>query len=305
MESTNRLPFEIREALIEVCGKSFWYKDRFRSFMLSAGVPDYIYIKHSDQPKFVIARKIIDDLDLLGENGLLIQRKIITELCKLRSIPDNAVPNRDAAISALRELKELALNQKIAYIEEKEKKQDREKDLTLKQETLATKQKKKEELQLMFRSMVSSNNDPQKRGYSFELLLKELFVLYGIHYINSYKIATEQIDGYFEYKGFNYLVEARWRNEPPTEADLASFKIKVDKKLESTRGFFFSVMPFRPDVVGEFTRGISSNIILFDGADLSLVLEGLCSLTDALDIKIQKAAQKGIIYFPVKEYLAM
>jgi hypothetical protein len=36
-----------------------------------------------------------------------------------------------------------------------------------------------------------------------------------------------------------------------------------------------------------------------DGADLSLILEGHVSLTDGLDLKIQKAAQEGIIFFPL------
>lgn len=33
------LPFEIREAIVQVCGKSFWLKDPFRAFFISAGVP--------------------------------------------------------------------------------------------------------------------------------------------------------------------------------------------------------------------------------------------------------------------------
>jgi hypothetical protein len=60
-----------------------------------------------------------------------------------------------------------------------------------------------------------------------------------------------------------------------------------------------SVVGFRPEVVLEFTRGVSSNIVLMDGSDLSLILEGHASLVDALDLKVQKAAQEGIIYLPL------
>lgn len=35
------------------------------------------------------------------------------------------------------------------------------------------------------------------------------------------------------------------------------------------------------------------------GQDLTLILEGFVSLVDALDVKVQKAAQEGIIYFPL------
>jgi hypothetical protein len=36
-----------------------------------------------------------------------------------------------------------------------------------------------------------------------------------------------------------------------------------------------------------------------DGQELALILEGHVSLTDALDLKIQKAAQEGVIFFPL------
>ena len=149
--------------------------------------------------------------------------------------------------------------------------------------------------------MVKRRDDPQKRGYGLEDLLAELFEAHEIPYRRPYRTATEQIDGHFKFEEFDYLVEARWRSEPPSESDLASFKMKVDKKLEGTRGVFLSVVGFRPEVILEFTRGVSSNIILFDGSDISLILEGHISLIDALDLKIQKASQQGIIYFPLRD----
>jgi hypothetical protein len=69
-----------------------------------------------------------------------------------------------------------------------------------------------------------------------------------------------------------YLVEARWRKGQPTEADLAALKTKVDKKITSTRGLFVSILGFRQEVVLEFTRGVTSNIVLMDGMDLLLIL---------------------------------
>ena len=85
----------------------------------------------------------------------------------------------------------------------------------------------------------------------------------------------------------------------PTEADLSTLKMKVDKKITSTRGLFVSIPGFGPEVVSEFTRGVASNIVLMDGVDLLLILEGRVSLIDGLEIKIQKAAQEGIILFPL------
>lgn len=297
----NCLPFEIKEAIVQVCGKAFWLKDPFRSFLLTAGVPPAIYDRFADESKYKIIRHVLAELEASGKEGFLIQRKIVTELCKLRNVPDESVPDRDAALKALRWLKELAVTQKLVVEEEQETADQRVQEARRKQAALTARAQKMEKLRKAFASMLKSRDDPQKRGYGLEDFLAELFETHEIPYRRSYRTTTEQIDGHFEFKGFDYLVEARWRIKLPLEADLAAFKTKVDKKLESTRGVFLSVVGFRPEVILEFTRGISSNIVLFDGSDLSLILEGYISLIDALDFKIQKAAQEGIIYFPLRD----
>ena len=105
--------------------------------------------------------------------------------------------------------------------------------------------------------------------------------------------------GFFNFGGFDYLVEARWRREQPSLQDLLAFKGKVDRKIESTRGVVVSIPGFREDTVQRLREAGAANLILVDGYDLNLVLEGLVSLIDALQAKVEKAAQEGIIYFPL------
>jgi hypothetical protein len=298
---TSRLPFEIREAVVAVCGKAFWLKDPFRSFLLSCGVPVEIYDRYGDESKFKIARHVLGELDALGEKGYEIQRRLITDLAKLRRAPDESVPNMDAALSAIRWLKELAVNQKMIIEEERKVADVRFQDARRKQAAIAARAEKMEELRRTFLALVGAKDDPQGRGYGLEDFLAELFELHEITYRRPYRTTTEQIDGHFPFKNFDYLVEARWRLGPPSEADLGAFKTKVDKKISSTRGLFVSIPGYRPEVVLEFTRGVSSNIVLMDGQDLALILEGHVSLTDSLDLKIQKAAQEGIIFFPLSQ----
>lgn len=50
-----RLPFEIREAVVAVCGKCFWLKDPFRTFLLACGVPPELYDRYADESKYKIA----------------------------------------------------------------------------------------------------------------------------------------------------------------------------------------------------------------------------------------------------------
>jgi hypothetical protein len=300
---TPNLDFEIREAVVAVCGRAFWLKDPFRAFLLACDVPSGMYDRYADESKYKIARHILSDLDTMGERGQLIQRRIVTELCKLRKVPDDNIPDKEAALEALRWLKKLAVERKLVVEEEKSAAEARTQDARRKQMALAARAQKMEQLKADFFAMstAKTSEEVQRRGYDLEELLAQLFEVHELSYRRPYRVQNEQIDGHFTYKGFDYLVEAKWRAEPPAESDLATLKRKIDKKLTSTRGLFLSIAGFRPEVISEFTRGDTSNIVLMDGSDLVLILEGHVSLEDALELKIRKAAQEGIIFFPLAQ----
>ena len=69
----------------------------------------------------------------------------------------------------------------------------------------------------------------------------------------------------------------------------------------TSQTLFVSVPGFRLDLVLQFTQGVTSNIVLMDGQDLALILEGQVSLNGALELKIQRGAQEGIIYLPLSQ----
>ncbi len=166
-----RLPFEIRETVVAVCGKAFWLKDPFRAFLLSCGVPSELYDRYADESKFKIARHILAELDAMGEEGFDTQRRIVTELAKLRRVLAETVPNRDAALSALRWLKELAVNQQL-FVEEKRSAADtRAQEARRKQAALAARAQKMDELRTVFYTWTGARDDPQARGYGLEDLL--------------------------------------------------------------------------------------------------------------------------------------
>lgn len=298
------LPFQLREAIIEVFRTAFWYKDPFREFLLSCSVPLPLYGQCSKEgSKVRIARCVLSELDKMGDEGYLIQRRIITELCKLRNIVDASVPDRDAGLDALRKLKRLAYEQKLVAREEKDASQVRQRIAEQKQKELEEDKRKLKRLYDDFTamSMLTDKADVIRRGYDLEELLAQLFELNGINYRRSYKSGTQQIDGHFNYKGFDYLVEAKWRDHPPSVTELESLKSRI--KFASTRGLFVSIVSFRDEVVSDFTRGTASNTLLMDGYDLVLILEGRISLSEALDVKIAKAAQEGIVFFPLRNLL--
>jgi hypothetical protein len=102
------LPLEVKSALIDVCERSFWYKQPLFDMFARAGIPEEMYLKYEHEPKFKIARQLIADLELGGDDGYLLQRRLLSELCRLRRLPDTDLPDRDAGLEALRRLKAAA-----------------------------------------------------------------------------------------------------------------------------------------------------------------------------------------------------
>lgn len=292
------LPFEVTEQIIQCFGKCFHLKDTVAAFMISSEVPYSLVNKHRHEYKFIWARRVLEELSTT-EEGRMVQNRILTNLCLLRDIPDKTVKDRNTGIEALRRLKKIAIENKLIDTQEKEK--DVNKKNIQNEKLLLIKQRKDilERIRKSFNESLGLANR-QKAGFTLEDILKELFELFDIEYRKSFRnpTNTQQIDGHFRFEGFDYLVEAKWIVGFPDSADISSFKNKIESKLSSTRGMFVSVNGFRPEVIQEFS-GRDSKIIFLSGQDLIHILEGRLSLREALIIKIEKAAQEGLTYFPV------
>jgi hypothetical protein len=287
------LPYEVVEAMIQCFGRCFWYKDSMEAFLVQAGVNRVLAKQDRDKAKFVWARNLLTELSLT-EDGCLIQRRLLTKLCQLKNVVDKDVADRAAGLEALRSLKRLAVELHLVAQAEREtsssRRQQAEEAARLKQERAV----KLDHLHKTFTTGLGSANR-QAAGYTLEDILAELFQLFEIEYKRPYRNETHQIDGRFSFLGFDYLVEAKWRKDQPTEKEIAAFQHIVRDKFESTRGLFVSVAGFRDEVVDKFNdRGAS--IILMDGAELNRILEGWDDLRDVLKAKIEAAVDRGIVY---------
>lgn len=293
------LPVEVKSALIEVCGRCFWYKGPLFDMFARAGIPEERYLKYEHEPKFKIARQLLADLEQSGDDGYLLQRRLLTELCKLRNLPDPEVTDKDAGLGALRRLKEAAQQYDLSVQEERLLGQRRASDNDKKVQAARERDRRLGELRSAFFQLAASR-DAQARGYGLEDLLSDLFSIHELRYRKSYRSDGEQIDGFFNFGGFDYLVEAKWQKKAPTLSDLLAFKGKVERKIESTRGFVVSIPPYASEVVSRLREAGPANLILMDGYDLTLILEARVSLLDGLQAKIDKAAQEGVVYFPLR-----
>jgi len=290
------LPYEIREQIIQCIGTCFYYKDNVEAFFISCGIDKKIAVKHRDSFKFVWAKELLNDLDEMPD-GYLLQRKIVTELCRFKKLPDPKAENPDAGLSALRKLKELAVENKIEFEEKKRDSTNRKIIAEERAKIIEERSQKLKDLKKIFNEGLVME-DRASAGYSLEDILEHLFPLFDLDYRKSYRTETQQIDGHFHFQGFDYLVEAKWRTDQPNESEIAGFERKIETKLESTRGVFLSINGFRDEVIKQF-EGKGSKILFMTGEDLMHLLEGRIDLKEAIRIKIERAAQEGKVLIPV------
>ena len=154
-----------------------------------------------------------------------------------------------------------------------------------------------EELNKTFLNLFSSNSiTPQQRGLNLEPLFAELVRINEFEYHKSYVLEGEQIDGYFKYETFDYLVELKWTAETTKQNDLSIFERKLRGKGQSTRGLFLSINGFDENAINKFSND-NPRIILMNGEDLMYILNGSKSFYDVLKAKIDAFVRMGNIYF--------
>jgi len=295
------LSWALQEMVVQACGTAFWYKDPLRQLLARAGVPGPLMNKYGGESKYPMVRAILAELDARGEQGILIQRKIVQELASIRRITDSSV-DRVTAEEALRALRETATMEGVLddqTAEAARAKQHRS-TATARLEAVEAQRKELGRLCEMYGKLATQEGVAQQRGYDLESLIGDLFKLYGIPYHPPYRKGTvEQTDGFFTFEGFQYLIEARWRKAAPPIGELRSFSQKVVAKIESTRGLFVSAAGFREAVLQEAAVTIR-NLIYVNGQDLAYILEGRPSLPQALTSKIEQAARRGVFFHPLQ-----
>lgn len=299
------IPETVRSAVVSVCKDAFHWRSDVRAVFLTAGVDASLYDRYDTQEamsKPKVARAVLGDLQRMGAEGERIQRAIVEELCRMdRPRPDAPDPVRGQ--QALADLKREATTRQILVDPEKAAADQRR---ARERQRIAAEQLRRDKLGTLTAQFIDlarqSHSNSQARGYAFEKLLADLFDVYDIEYRRPYRTPREQLDGSFNFRGFTYIVEAKWEQSHPTFSDLATFKSKVDGKLESTRGLFVAMAGFDEAIVShlqDVARGSRSNIILVDRQDLIEIFEGRATLPDALLEKINAAEQEGRCWYPL------
>ena len=143
--------------------------------------------------------------------------------------------------------------------------------------------------------------DAHQRGYAFESLLAEMFLLYDLEPRLAYTISLEQIDGSFTFETDDYIIEARWRSKPADRGDADIFASKVRRKGKNAVGLFISVNGFT-EIFKEAYRE-STPFVAMNGADLYAVLDNRVRLDDLIRAKKRHANETGSCYLPASQVI--
>jgi hypothetical protein len=143
--------------------------------------------------------------------------------------------------------------------------------------------------------------DAHKRGYAFESLLADVFLLFDLEPRLAYSISLEQIDGSFTFDTDDYIIEARWRSTPADRGDGDIFASKVRRKGKNAVGLFVSVNGFTK-IFKEAYRE-STPFVAMDGGDLYAVFDNRVRLDDLIRAKKRHANETGSCYLPASHVL--
>jgi hypothetical protein len=293
-------PPQAVQALRDALKSVYYYKDDLRQFFLASEVPTSIVSKQAwDDPreyKVHIVRKVLDELLALREEGVGPMRRLIQGALSfpnfdhLRKLDDGPrlVQEARQAVEALRQVVE---KHDSSLLESKAERRDASIRVA------GVTNRRHEETEALYERFCElvAVPDEQDRGRQFEHFLRDLFLAHDLKPRSPFRLHTEQIDGAFELDGTYFIVEAKWEKERVGHRPLDSFAREVERRLDNTLGLFVALSGFTEEGL-ETVRKSRPTIILFDGQDLAIVLQGLEDFVELLRRKIRHAAQTGDPY---------
>jgi len=146
----------------------------------------------------------------------------------------------------------------------------------------------------------ASKAEKADRGRLFEQILSAMFAEAGLEPRMSFRPDGEEIDGSIWLDGRTILIEAKWTAKRHQASSLYQFKGKVDGKLVGTLGLFISMSGFSKPAVDALVAGKELNILLADGNDMRILVDGRLGVIDALRRKLRAAGDKGSPFLPLE-----
>lgn len=305
-----RISTEAYQALRNAIPVTTWYKRPFETLLRTAlrSNPELLAGLNFSDTKRAVADELVERL-IKDENKYQeVTLQLMLEIASLTQFPDleQIKDPKDRALrlseakKAVADLKSVT-NTYSANIAESQKQEAARKAHAAQAAAVRRFSDGLDDLRSRFMDL-QSETDTHARGYAFESLLADLFLLYDLEPRLAYKIELEQIDGSFSFDTDDYVLEARWRAEQADRGDGDIFAAKVHSKGKNAMGLFVSVNGFKSTFLERFKE--QTPFTTMDGTDIYMVLENRIRLDDLLRAKKRHANDTGSCYLPVKELMS-
>jgi hypothetical protein len=146
------------------------------------------------------------------------------------------------------------------------------------------------------------SEDPARRGYELQELVERLLKLCPRNAVGSYVIRSDtetpaiQIDGFSFLDKDYYRIETKWTSQLTQKDEIILFRARLDN-VES-KGLFISISGFAESAVKQAKLfRTERQILLMDGDELELVLQGYPTFDEAIRIKQLHFALSSDVYF--------
>ena len=158
----------------------------------------------------------------------------------------------------------------------------------------------------MFDSLAREDQNAQRRGYLLQDLLNRTLAAFEIPVHESFtrNEGAEQIDGAFEFDGWYYLTECRWRKRISDTREVDGLAGQISRSGSQTMGLFLSINGWSENVPGLLKQNGDKAIILMQGHDLRTILSEQIDLRDYISFALRNLNLKAEPYLSIWEYMA-
>ena len=307
MVTTKRIAPAAINALKEALTNIYWYKSDLRSFIMNTVSDTNILVKldWNDYKRNIVTllvNYLARNQDIYRNDLLRLMSEVIKieDFSHLSRLEDGAEKVRKAkeSVNALRTL----VKDHFDLIEKQRINEEQRKAAYEKMLRNQGVRDRLKEIEKDYLELISSTN-PQQRGFALERVLRDLFTLFDLDPKASFRIVGEQIDGAFTFDNTDYILEAKWQQEPVGTQKLDTLHSKLTRTtLENTLGLFLSINGYSNDAVKAHSSG-RRLMILMDGSHLMAVIEGRIDLMQLLLRMRRHASQTGNIYLRIHEIM--
>lgn len=307
MSAAKRLSPAAWDALLEALAVFYWFRRDFEGFLRGelAAYPELLARLDFELPKRQVATALVTTM---RSNEVKYQPVAIDLLVRLSEFDSGfghlaRLEEGTPKVAAAKAAHDQLLHVVGQYSEQaKEREQIREEAQRREAEEALhrTHIQVLNELKSEFLEM-HAMGDHHARGKRLELLLNRLFELFDLYPRGAYSIEYEQIDGAFTFQTDDYLLEAKWWDEPLQPKHLNDFKVKIEAKAKHVLGLIVAINGFTSGAVEKHSHG--TPLVLMDGADLFAILDDRIGLVEVLERKRRHAAETGIPMLPVNQML--